>query len=140
MRSALVIVPLVFTVACAGQEATDQTVGGGPPATSQPPADSHVPNTVTFTDTSYDVEMVLDDFYFDPTTIKAPGDSVATIELTNSGDTSHTFTIDALSVDVQLDAGASESVTVEVGTETRYEYYCRFHAESNDMRGSFSPH
>ena len=96
--------------------------------------------TETFTDMSFSTDMELDDFYFEPTTIKAPGGAKAALTLTNEGDATHTFTIDDLEVDEELDPGASKEIVVELGTETRYEYYCRFHADSQNMRGSFSPH
>jgi plastocyanin len=132
-----VVVMLVF-VGCA--QDGDLTVEGGPSATASPPEESHQPVTVTFTETEFDVEMELDDFYFDPTTIKAPGGSTATMKLFNEGDTAHTFTIDALDVDEQIEPGEANEISVELGDETRYEYYCTFHAESNDMKGSFSLH
>jgi plastocyanin len=124
--------------------ADDPNVPEGPTdeasETTGEPEGSHVPTTTTFTDTEFELEIELDDFYFEPTTIKAPGDSTASIELVNEGDQAHTFTIDDLDVDETLEAGESKDVTVELGTETIYEFYCRFHVETQGMKGSFSPH
>jgi plastocyanin len=141
MRKLALVVVLLLSFGCADDG--DVTVPEGPDATteaSEEPEESHVPTTETFTGMEFTVEMELDDYYFEPTTIKSPGGSTATIELTNEGSVAHTFTVDALDVDEQVDAGGTKTVTVEIGTETRYEYYCRFHAESNDMKGAFSPH
>jgi plastocyanin len=95
--------------------------------------------TETFTSETFDVELELDNFYFSPTYIKAPGGSTATIELHNEGSAPHTFTIDALNVDEELEPDARKTIEVELGTETRYEFYCRFHGDQG-MRGAFMPH
>lgn len=95
--------------------------------------------TETFTEEAFEAEMELDDFYFEPTFIKAPGASTATLELFNEGSATHTFTSDALGVDEELEPDARKTVEIELGTETRYEFYCRFHRERG-MRGAFQPH
>ncbi len=99
--------------------------------------------TKTFTDQAFEVEVEMDndgsDFYFEPTFIKSPGGSTATVKLHNEGSIQHTFTIDDLEVDEELGPDEERSVTVELGTETRYEFYCRFHG-GQGMRGAFQPH
>ncbi len=147
MRRIAVVLVLLGSLSFACADDGDVTVPQGPTdeasetsGASEAPEESHQATTETFTDTDFDLEMELDDFYFEPTTIKAPGDSTATIELHNEGDTAHTFTIDALDVDETLEAGDSKDVTVELGTDTRYEFYCSFHVDSHDMKGSFSLH
>lgn len=96
--------------------------------------------TETFTTEEFELDMELDDFYFEPTTVKAPGGSTATLKLFNEGDVAHTFTIDSLEVDEELEPGATREIVVELGTDSKTDFYCRFHAESNDMKGSFSLH
>lgn len=121
----------------------DVTVPEGPVETTQPTGDASPtsePRTVPFTDTEFDVDVTLDDFSFDPTTIKAPGGSTATVDLRNVGEAEHTFTIDALDIDEELDAGQERTIEIELGAETRYEFYCRFHADSKGMKGSFGLH
>jgi plastocyanin len=95
--------------------------------------------TETFTDTEFDVAVELDNFYFEPTFIKSPGGATAMITLTNEGDVPHTFTVEALDVDEELQPGDSREIEVAIGTETRYEFSCRFH-EGQGMRGAFQPH
>jgi plastocyanin len=95
--------------------------------------------TETFTETNFDVELELDSFYFKPTFIKAPGGSMAMITLTNESDVPHTFTADELDVDEELQPGDSKEIEVDIGTESRYEFYCRFH-QGQGMRGAFQPH
>lgn len=109
------------------------------PAPSASPAGENDHGTETFTTESFDVEVELDNFYFEPTFIKAPGGATATLELHNEGTATHTFTIDALDVDEELAPDATKEIEVELGADTRYEYYCRFHADQG-MRGAFMPH
>lgn len=147
-RIALVVslIALVFSVACGdGTGAEDQTVatppaeyGESPKATSDQ-AEINEHGTETFTENEFGVEMELDNFYFEPTYVKSPGDSTATMELHNEGDVQHTFTIDDLDVDEELAPDERKTITVEIGTETRYEFYCRFHAPQG-MRGALQPH
>jgi plastocyanin len=142
-KVALVCVLLaLFGTACA--DGGDPSVVEGPPEetteASSEPTEKPSGKTVTFTDTEFALEMKLDDFYFDPATIKAPGDSSTGIMLRNVGSTAHTFTIDALKMDRTVESGEKELITLKLGTETRYEYYCRFHGESQGMKGSFSLH
>ena len=108
-------------------------------AATETAAEVNEHGTKTFTDEDFETEVELDDFYFEPTYIKAPGGSTATLELFNEGSATHTFTIDALNVDEELEPDARKTIEVELGTETRYEYYCRFHGDQG-MRGAFQPH
>jgi plastocyanin len=138
---ALAAVAVLIGVGCA-QEEDDLAASPSPEATAtQGPASTAVNDhgTKTFTDESFSAEIELDNFYFEPTFIKSPGDATAKIELHNEGSATHTFTVDALDVDEQLEAGATKEVTVVIGTETRYEFYCRFHKDQG-MRGAFQPH
>src|SRR5688572_5419556 len=94
----------VPTVPEAPDETTEATEA---PETSDAPAASgelryNDEGTETFTETDFDLEMELDSFYFEPTFIKAPGDSMAMITLTNESDVPHTFTADALDVDEEI--------------------------------------
>lgn len=137
MRKLLVVLAaLVFVGAACSEESG--VVGTEPPeATATAVINDH--GTETFTSEAFEVELELDDFYFEPTFIKAPGESTAMLRLHNEGGAQHTFTIDDLEVDETLEPGATKEITVELGTETRYEFYCRFHADQG-MRGAFQPH
>lgn len=141
--SIVAFVVAVVAIGCAKQEGT--TVASPPAstaaATSSPKINDH--GTKTFTSQNFSLELEQDndgnDYYFSPTFIKSPGNAVAKIELKNEGSVPHTFTIDALHVDVEVAPDATKDVTVNIGTETRYEFYCRFHKDQG-MRGAFQPH
>ena len=83
------------------------------------------------------LEIEADDFYFSPTFVKVkPGEKVA-ITLKNEGDTTHTFTSDALNIDQQVSAGKSKKFTVTVPSSgTAFQFHCDFH-ESMGMQGAF---
>ncbi len=130
---------LVF-VACSSDEPTVDDVSGSPQATATSEAMHEDHGTKTFTIENFELEMELDDFYFKPTTVKAPGGSTATLKLFNEGEQTHTFTIDSLDVDEELKPEATKTIEVELGTDSKVDFYCRFHGESNGMKGSFSLH
>ncbi len=129
---------MLVAFGCAQEEpAVRQSEATASPESS--PAEYNDEGSETFETEDFEVEMELDDFYFEPTLIKSPGGGTATVMLHNEGDATHTFTSDTLEFDEELKAGATKEVTVEIGTETRYEFYCRFH-EGQGMRGAFQPH
>jgi plastocyanin len=83
-----------------------------------------------------EVEMELDDFYFGPTFTQAEAGSAVTVSLFNEGDTQHTFTIDSLGIDEEVEPGATTEVEVTLPDSGAIRYYCRFHA-GQGMQGAF---
>jgi plastocyanin len=76
------------------------------------------------------------DFFFKATFLKAkPGETV-TVDLSNKGQASHTFTIDGTDVDSELDADGTATVEVQVPDKGPLVFYCRFH-EGQGMQGAF---
>lgn len=69
------------------------------------------------------VEIVSHDIYFDPEELSIPADADVTVALPNEGVTLHNFSIDALGIDVDIEAGAAQEVVVNAPAGT-YEYYC----------------
>lgn len=141
MRKLVLLLAVLLLVGGGCAEDTGTVATEPPEGTEAPAATGEVNDhgTETFTTESFEVALELDNFYFEPTFIKSPGDATATVRLTNEGTAPHTFTVDALEVDEEIQPGESRDVTVSIGTETRYEFYCRFHADQG-MRGAFQPH
>lgn len=140
------VVAFLFAVACGdGTGAEDQTVATPPSEYGESPeatgdqAEINEHGTETFTENEFGVEMELDDFYFEPTFIKSPGGSTAEVTLHNEGTVQHNFSVDDLDVDEDLGPDEEKTVTVEIGTESRYDFYCKFH-QGQGMRGAFQPH
>ena len=69
-------------------------------------------------------------FAFDPSTVTVPS-GATDIEITNEDDTDHTFTLDDDSVDQEIAAGESATVTVDVSSTTGF--HCTIHP---DMTGT----
>ncbi len=71
--------------------------------------------------TEVTVELV--DIAFDPSVFAIPARTDVTVHLTNTGVLPHTFTIDALGIDVELAPGQAGEITVNAPAGT-YAYYC----------------
>lgn len=82
------------------------------------------------------VTVISRDVLFEPTEFQVPAGQDVTVALPNEGALPHNFSIDALSIDVDLAAGTTDgSATVNVAAGD-YEYYCNVpgHKEAG-MRG-----
>jgi plastocyanin len=82
------------------------------------------------------LEVEADDFYFNPTYVKAAPGQAVTLELKNEGQTEHTFTIDSLGIDQDLAAGATKEVAVTIPESGPLQFHCRFHGAMG-MQGAF---
>jgi plastocyanin len=143
--------PLVFTLAlavglsvsaCGGDEPA-LTAGGGDQGEGH-----EAQGTVTIagqeatnhgsTDVTgmQDLEVELDDFYFAPTVLEGEAGQSLTVTLFNEGDAPHTFTVDELDIDQELQPG-DEDVTVDVTfpDSGALVFYCRFHADGGMLGG-----
>lgn len=82
--------------------------------------------------------LELDDNYFGPTVLDGEADQTITLRLHNEGSNPHTFTIDDVGVDEELQPG-DEDVTVDVAfpPSGSLTFYCRFHREGG-MLGALS--
>ena len=69
--------------------------------------------------------IVIEGFAFNPSTITVSGPTEFTI--TNNDSASHTFTLDDGSIDEEIGAGESTTVTVDVSASTGF--VCRFHPQ-----------
>jgi plastocyanin len=61
---------------------------------------------------------------FDPAELTIPAGTDVPVAVANEGALEHTFTVDALGVDVVLAAGASGEATLN-GAAGTYEFYCK---------------
>ena len=76
-------------------------------------------------------KITIADFAFDPDTITVSGPPEVTV--TNNDSAAHTFTADDGSFDVQVDPGATESVTVDpakfIEVNQTMGFHCNFHTQ-----------
>jgi plastocyanin len=84
-----------------------------------------------------EMELELDDFYFDPTTLQGtPGQSLK-LEVKNEGSTEHNFTLEDQNIDQDVEDGEDASVTVTFPDSGVLEFYCKYH-RSGGMVGQLS--
>ena len=80
------------------------------------------------------IEVEMDDTYFEPTFIEAPAGATFTVELANEGDMPHTFTVDSLDIDEQLDPGDKTEVEVTMPSSST-GFHCNFLAQMGMQGG-----
>jgi uncharacterized cupredoxin-like copper-binding protein len=107
----------------AAAEATRVAEVGGTPvlaageAAATPAAEGEAPAA------AQTVEVVSVDIAFQPTALTIPADTDVTFSLPNQGAAPHNFSIDELSIDVDIAPGATEEAVINAAAGT-YEYYC----------------
>jgi plastocyanin len=77
------------------------------------------------------------DYYFSPTVLTGSAGEKITVDLKNTGNTAHTFTIDSAGIDQELQPGATGQVTVTLPASGTLVFYCKFH-KTLGMEGQFS--
>jgi plastocyanin len=110
---------------------TEETDGGSAPVSLEGTVNNKGTEEV-----GDEVSLELDDYYFEPTFLKASPGATIHLELENEGDDTHTFTIDSLGIDQEVAAGESATVDVTLPEEGAVRFYCRFHGNMG-MQGAF---
>ena len=131
MRKLAVVLSVLALVAVACGSSSKSESTGTPPVSLTGTTNNHGTKAA-----SGSMEVELDDFYMEPTFIKAkPGEKI-TIEVKNEGKAVHTFTsTDLGTVDEQLAAGTSKKITVTAPQSGQAVFFCRFH-QSQGMQGA----
>ena len=80
-------------------------------------------------------EVELDDFYFDPTVLKAKPGAKVTLNLKNEGKVKHNFDLDPQKIDQDIDPGKSATVTVTIPKSGQLSFFCKYH-KSMGMAGA----
>ncbi|PFK99710.1 cytochrome B [Priestia megaterium] len=76
------------------------------------------------------VEVQLNDDYFNPETITIPSGKTKTLILKNEGQKEHTFTVEKLGIDAEVQPGKEKTITVKPQSPGTYELICRYHFNS----------
>jgi plastocyanin len=98
--SMVMILALAFVAACNGDDDGDVANGNGS-ITIETPSLSYDPDSISM-NAGENLEVTVD----------------------NTDTQLHTFTIDELGIDLEVDAGESGSVTIEAPDAGEYEFYC----------------
>ncbi|WJE55533.1 cupredoxin domain-containing protein (plasmid) [Bacillus cereus] len=73
------------------------------------------------------IEVELNDDYFNPNVITIPIGRTTTLILKNQGKKEHTFTVEKLGIDAEVQPGKEKTITVNPKNPGTYELICRFH-------------
>lgn len=73
------------------------------------------------------IEVELNDNYFNPKVITIPNGKTTTMILTNKGKVEHTFTVEKLGIDVEVQPGQTKTITVKPNQPGTYRLICRYH-------------
>ncbi len=84
------------------------------------------------------VQLALGDYYFKPTGLQGQPGQAIQLKLTNEGKATHTFTIDSLKIDKTLKPGEEATITVIPSQAGALTFYCRFHGQSSNMKGTLT--
>ena len=75
------------------------------------------------------IEVELNDDYFNPKVITIPNGSTTTLVLKNKGRKEHTFTVEKLRIDAEVQPGKEKSINVKPKKPGTYEVICRYHLQ-----------
>ena len=75
------------------------------------------------------MEVQLNDDYFNPKVITIPNGRTTTLILKNKGTKKHTFTVEKLSIDAEVQPGKEKTVTVKPKKTGTYDLICRYHLQ-----------
>jgi plastocyanin len=73
------------------------------------------------------IEVELNDDNFNPKVITIPNGKTTTLILKNKGVKNHTFTVEKLGIDVEVQPGNEKTITVKPQQPGTYELICRYH-------------
>jgi plastocyanin len=79
------------------------------------------------------VTLTASNFAFDPSDLSAAAGD--TIEFTNEDDAEHNFTAEDASLDEDVEAGGSTSISLEGVEAGDYDFFCEYHP---DMKGTLT--
>jgi plastocyanin len=73
------------------------------------------------------IEVELNDDYFNPKVITIPNGTTTTLILKNKGKKEHTFTVEKLGIDAEVQPGKEITIIVKPKQPGTYELICRYH-------------
>lgn len=73
------------------------------------------------------IEVELNDDYFNPKVITISNGRTTTLKLKNKGKKEHTFTVEKLGIDAEVQPGEEKNINVNLKNPGTYELICRYH-------------
>ncbi|MDQ4148637.1 MAG: cupredoxin domain-containing protein [Actinomycetota bacterium] len=124
------------TPTAAGEETTTPSPTGTPPVQLSGQVNDHGSRDVSGEGAEASFYMELDNFYFEPTFVKAAPGATLRLELGNEGTARHSFTMESPSVDETLEPGQMRTVEVRLPSSGVVNFVCKFHRDQG-MQGAF---
>jgi plastocyanin len=128
---ALGLVSIVLVASCGGGD--DQSSEGGTTTIGDLTANDHGTKDVSG---ESEVEVELDDDYFEPTVLEGTPGQKVTLELENEGGSEHNLTIDELQIDQDVEPGDEAEVEVTFPESGTLTFFCKYHRDQG-MAGAF---
>ncbi|MFJ7729879.1 cupredoxin domain-containing protein [Neobacillus sp. NPDC097160] len=75
------------------------------------------------------IEVELNDDYFNPKEITIPNGRTTTLIVKNKGRKKHTFTVENLGIDAEVQMGKEKTITVKPTKPGTYDLICRYHLQ-----------
>src|SRR5262245_33998323 len=82
-----------------------------------------------------ELDLELDDFYFDPTVLTGTAGETLTLHLENEGSTEHNFSVTDQGLDQDVEDGGNADVTVTFPDSGSLVFFCKYH-QNMGMRGA----
>ena len=111
---------------CGGSE-SEEAGEGGQATIAGATVDDHGTMDVAGMD---EISLELDDDYFEPTVLEGTPGQQLKIELENEGGNEHNFSIDAQSIDQDVDPDGKATVTVTFPESGEVGFYCKYHRDA----------
>jgi plastocyanin len=81
-----------------------------------------------------ELDLELDDFYFEPTVLSGSSGETLTLHLENEGSTEHNFSVTDQGIDQDVEQGEDAQVSVTFPDSGTLVFFCKYHQDMG-MRG-----
>lgn len=124
-RAGIIGAAVLILAACGSTYST--STSGSSPSAASPSADSSAVGTP--------ISVEAQDYMFAPAALKLPANTLVTVTIHNTGVKKHNFSIDDYSVNQNVPAGATMTVTFTTKSDASLAFYCSIHRVDHGMEG-----
>jgi plastocyanin len=82
------------------------------------------------------VDMEVQNFFFDPSFVRTAPGATVTLRLTNKGNTDHTFNVDTPAIEESLKPGDQRTIEIKLPESGVVNFYCKLHRTQGEQ-GAF---
>ena len=139
-RFAFVLVGLGLLVACSnnGTPATSPRERTTPTPSRTPIAGTDVVVRGTQTVSGTTAALTIEDNYFEPNILSAPGGKTVSVTLTSKGAILHNFSVTGQKIDQDVPSQGTATVQVAVPASGSVVFFCKYHKDESGMVGVFN--